>query len=71
VLAELLASGQYDRHLRLVRTRQRARHDGLLAALGLHLLVRFPGLDADDVAFARGGAGDISHHACPPTPRER
>ncbi|TYP86590.1 PLP-dependent aminotransferase family protein [Blastococcus xanthinilyticus] len=66
VLAELLASGEYDRHLRLVRGRQRARRDALLAALarhlpgarvagvaaGLHLLVTFPGLDADDVALA-------------------
>ncbi|MGY1887386.1 PLP-dependent aminotransferase family protein [Blastococcus sp. SYSU DS0753] len=71
VLAELLGSGAYDRHLRLVRTRQRARRDALLGALsrflpgarvagiaaGLHLLVTFPGLDADDVALA-GAARD-------------
>ncbi|MEU2348828.1 PLP-dependent aminotransferase family protein [Modestobacter sp. NPDC049651] len=33
VLAELLASGELDRHLRAVRTRQRARRDALLAGL--------------------------------------
>ncbi|GAA2668880.1 MocR-like pyridoxine biosynthesis transcription factor PdxR [Actinoplanes palleronii] len=64
VLAELLASGDYERHLRSVRTRQRARRDALLAGLrahlpqarvrgvaaGLHLLVELP--DGDDVALA-------------------
>jgi len=53
VLAHLLASGQYDRHLRTVRTRQRRRRDTVVAALreylpeariegvaaGLHLLI--------------------------------
>ncbi|MGY1809559.1 PLP-dependent aminotransferase family protein [Blastococcus sp. SYSU D00669] len=33
VLARLLATGELDRHLRAVRTRQRARRDALLAAL--------------------------------------
>ena len=65
VLARLLASGEYDRHLRLVRTRQRRRRDAVLAALrehlpaarvtgvaaGLHLLVTLPG-DLDDTALA-------------------
>ncbi|WP_285548804.1 PLP-dependent aminotransferase family protein [Actinoplanes regularis] len=65
VLAELLASGDYERHLRTVRTRQRARRDALLAGLrahlpqarvrgvaaGLHLLVELPA-GTDDVAFA-------------------
>jgi GntR family transcriptional regulator/MocR family aminotransferase len=37
VLAHLLASGEYDRHIRLMRTRQRSRRDALLAALGEHL----------------------------------
>ncbi|NMH82524.1 PLP-dependent aminotransferase family protein [Pseudonocardia xinjiangensis] len=60
VLAQLIASGELERHLRRVRTRQRARRDAMLAALrhhlpdarihgvaaGLHLLVTFPpGLD--------------------------
>ncbi|MGV0851751.1 MocR-like pyridoxine biosynthesis transcription factor PdxR [Mycolicibacterium phlei] len=65
VLARLLESGEYDRHLRLVRSRHRTRRDALLDALrtylpeasvhgvaaGLHLLVTLP--DAiDDVAVA-------------------
>jgi GntR family transcriptional regulator/MocR family aminotransferase len=56
VLARLIATGEYDRHIRLVRTRQRRRRDALLAALrehlpharvqgvaaGLHLLLTLP-----------------------------
>ena len=77
VLAELLRSAEYDRHLRRVRGRQRARRDALLAALarflpearvsgvaaGLHLLVTFPGSDADDVAQAASAreAGVVVH----------
>jgi GntR family transcriptional regulator/MocR family aminotransferase len=59
VLAQLLASGDYDRHIRLVRARYRQRRDALLAALGehlpaarvqgvaagLHLMVTLPHLD--------------------------
>ena len=68
VLAELLAEGMYDRHLRLVRNRQRRRRDAMLAALaeylpgarvegaaaGLHLLITLPGLpiDTDDAQLA-------------------
>ncbi|WNV74339.1 PLP-dependent aminotransferase family protein [Geodermatophilus sp. DSM 44513] len=66
VLAELLAGGAHDRHLRLVRTRQRARRDAVVAALarhlpsarvegaaaGLHLLVTFPDGGPDDVELA-------------------
>ena len=37
VLAHLIATGQYDRHLRLVRNRQRRRRDAVLAALAQHL----------------------------------
>jgi GntR family transcriptional regulator / MocR family aminotransferase len=58
VLAQLIASGDLDRHIRLVRKRQRTRRDALLAALrehlpqarvqgvaaGLHLLVTLPEL---------------------------
>jgi GntR family transcriptional regulator/MocR family aminotransferase len=58
VLARLLASGEYERHLRLVRTRQRRRRDALLEGLrthlpaarvegvaaGLHLLITLPWL---------------------------
>jgi GntR family transcriptional regulator/MocR family aminotransferase len=65
VLARLIAAGEYDRHIRLVRARQRRRRDALLAALaehlpaarvqgvaaGLHLLVTLPWLPA--------GASDI------------
>ncbi|WP_344818843.1 PLP-dependent aminotransferase family protein [Actinoplanes cyaneus] len=64
VLAELLTNGDYERHLRTVRARQRARRDALLAGLrahlpqarvrgvaaGLHLLVELP--SGDDVAIA-------------------
>ena len=68
VLAELLASGAYDRHLRLVRNRQRRRRDAILSALaehlpgarvegaaaGLHLLISLPGLpiETDDTELA-------------------
>jgi len=59
VLAQLIASGELDRHVRQVRARQRGRRDALLAPLreqlpgvrvqgvpaGLHLLITFPGLD--------------------------
>ena len=55
VLAQLIVSGELERHIRLVRKRQRARRDALLGALrehlpearvrgvaaGLHLLVTF------------------------------
>jgi len=65
VLAHLLASGDYERHLRNVRARQRQRRDALLAGLrahlpaarvegvaaGLHLLITLPGA-ADDVVLA-------------------
>ncbi|RJK96010.1 PLP-dependent aminotransferase family protein [Vallicoccus soli] len=37
VLARLLASGAYERHLRLVRGRQRARRDAVVAAAREHL----------------------------------
>ena len=68
VLAQLIASGELDRHVRQVRGRQRGRRDALLAALreqlpgirvqgvpaGLHLLITFPGLDGhpDDTELA-------------------
>jgi GntR family transcriptional regulator/MocR family aminotransferase len=65
VLAQLIASGELERHLRRVRTRQRARRDAMLDALrhhlpdarlqgvaaGLHLVVTFPP-GADDREFA-------------------
>jgi GntR family transcriptional regulator/MocR family aminotransferase len=66
VLARLLESGDYDRHVRLVRARHRSRRDALLGALtellpgasvkgvaaGLHLLVTLPDPALDDVAVA-------------------
>jgi GntR family transcriptional regulator / MocR family aminotransferase len=69
VLARLLASGDYERHLRSVRTRQRRRRDALLAGLrthlpharvagvaaGLHLLVMLDG-DIPDTALASRAA---------------
>ena len=63
VLAELLASGAYDRHLRLVRTRQRARRDAVVAAVGAHLsLARVEGAAAGLhllVTFPDGGRDDL------------
>ena len=68
VLAELLASGAHDRHLRRVRARQRARRDAVVGAVrehlptarvegvaaGLHLLLTFPARpDLDDTVLAR------------------
>ena len=58
VLARLIASGELEQHIRLVRKRQRSRRDALLLALreylpaarvqgvaaGLHLLITFPRL---------------------------
>jgi GntR family transcriptional regulator/MocR family aminotransferase len=67
VLAELLASGAHDRHLRRVRARQRARRDAVVAAVhehlpdarvegvaaGLHLLLTLPQRPGlDDAALA-------------------
>ncbi|MGE3660952.1 MAG: PLP-dependent aminotransferase family protein [Pseudonocardia sp.] len=74
-LAELITSGELDRHLRLVRVRHRARRDALVAALaehlpgarvhgvaaGLHLLLTLP----DDVVVA------LPPVAPPVSPRER
>jgi GntR family transcriptional regulator / MocR family aminotransferase len=78
VLAELMASGDLERHLRRVRARQRRRRDAMLAALGehlpgatvhgvaagLHLLVTFPdGAGLDDVALAgRASAAGVVVH---------
>jgi GntR family transcriptional regulator/MocR family aminotransferase len=69
VVAHLLASGEYERHLRNVRARQRHRRDALLAGLrehlpaarvegiaaGLHLLITLPHLAEriDDIELAR------------------
>jgi GntR family transcriptional regulator/MocR family aminotransferase len=77
VLARLLEAGEYDRHVRLVRTRHRARRDALLASLvaalpdasvegvaaGLHLLVTLPDPNTDDVevADALRDAGVLVH----------
>lgn len=68
VLAHLLASGEYDRQLRLVRGRHRWRRDAMLAAIrthlpqahvegvaaGLHLLITLPEHEGeiDDAALA-------------------
>jgi GntR family transcriptional regulator/MocR family aminotransferase len=67
VLAQLIASGALEQHIRVVRKRQRSRRDALLTALhtylpeaqiegigaGLHLLATFPSLgDASDTDLA-------------------
>ncbi|GIE97080.1 GntR family transcriptional regulator [Paractinoplanes rishiriensis] len=76
VLARLLATGDYERHLRAVRTRQRRRRDALLAGLrrhlpqarvagvaaGLHLLILLPEGTADtDLADRAARAGVRVH----------
>lgn len=69
VLAHMIAAGDFEHHIRLVRNRQRRRRDALLAGLrehlpgariqgipaGLHLLVTLPGLAGrlDDTDLAR------------------
>jgi GntR family transcriptional regulator/MocR family aminotransferase len=69
VFAHLIATGEFDRHLRLMRGRHRVRRDALIAALreylpdgrvhgvaaGLHVLVTFEG---DDAALASRLADD-------------
>ncbi len=69
VLARLIASGELEQHIRLVRKRQRSRRDALLLALrehlpaarvqgiaaGLHLLVTFPGLSGAGGLAGTGG----------------
>ncbi|MEU4423886.1 PLP-dependent aminotransferase family protein [Actinoplanes sp. NPDC024001] len=76
VLAELIASGDYERHLRAVRTRQRRRRDALLdglrthlpqarvtgVAAGLHLLVMLPGHDDDTLLAERVAACGVQVH---------
>ena len=66
VLAELLAKGEIDRHIRVTRTRYRARRDAFVQTLGqacptariqgvaagLHVMVDFPEHDLDDVELA-------------------
>ena len=79
VLARLLATGDYERHLRLVRARQRRRRDALLSGLqalpdaritgvaaGLHLLVLFPKSDVSDISLAEEAArrGVLVHPLC-------
>ncbi|MBM7805357.1 GntR family transcriptional regulator/MocR family aminotransferase [Geodermatophilus bullaregiensis] len=75
VLAELLVSGAYDRHLRQVRARQRARRDAVVAAVrehlpaarvegaaaGLHLLLTLPAGDDVDLAARARDAGVLVH----------
>jgi GntR family transcriptional regulator / MocR family aminotransferase len=73
VLARLLATGEYDRHLRRVRARQRERRDALLGALaehlpgaspqgvaaGLHVLLSVPGDTPDTDLAARAAAAGV------------
>ena len=77
VLARLIAGGELEQHIRLVRKRQRSRRDALLQALGehlpaarvqgiaagLHLLITFPGsIDPDtDLAEAILRTGVLVH----------
>jgi GntR family transcriptional regulator/MocR family aminotransferase len=72
VLAHLIAGGDLEQHIRLVRKRQRSRRDALLRALrsylpegrvqgvaaGLHLLVTFPGLAGEDSDLAEAILGE-------------
>jgi GntR family transcriptional regulator/MocR family aminotransferase len=66
VLAELMESGELERHLRLIRRRHRRRRDAMIdalrnhlpsarvhgAAAGLHLMITFDDSKVDDIAFA-------------------
>ena len=75
-LAELITSGAFEKHLRLVRTRQRQRRDALLDALarhlpqakvlgvaaGLHLLVMLPELDDDRALAAAAREHGVAVH---------
>ena len=77
VLARLIASGELEQHIRLVRKRQRSRRDALLHALhehlpaarvqgiaaGLHLLITFPGRAGPDTDLAEAilRAGVLVH----------
>jgi GntR family transcriptional regulator/MocR family aminotransferase len=75
-LAELITSGGFEKHLRLVRTRQRQRRDALLDALtrhlpqarvqgvaaGLHLLVTLPELDDDRALAAAAREQGVAVH---------
>lgn len=77
VLADLIAGGQLDAHIRSVRTRQRKRRDALLGVLrhglprahiqgvaaGLHLLITFPDLPVTDTVLAERilEAGVLAH----------
>ena len=77
VLARLIASGELEQHIRLVRKRQRSRRDALLRALrehlpaarvqgvaaGLHLLITFPGQTGPDTDLAEAllRAGVLVH----------
>ena len=75
-LGQLITSGSFDRHLRLVRSRQRQRRDALLAALaqhlpqaqvqgvaaGLHLLVTLPELDDDRALAAAAREQGVAVH---------
>jgi GntR family transcriptional regulator/MocR family aminotransferase len=76
VLARLLASGDYERHLRRVRVRQRRRRDALLAGLrehlpraevtgiaaGLHVLILLPEPMSDSDLADRAAANGVHLH---------
>ena len=77
VLAELLAKGEIDRHIRVTRARYRTRRDAFVQTLhrawpaarvqgvaaGLHVMIDFPEHDFDDVALATrlAEAGVLTH----------
>ena len=82
VLARLIASGELEQHIRLVRKRQRSRRDALLGALreylpaarvqgiaaGLHLLITFPGRRARTRSWRKRSCGPASSSSrCPGT----
>jgi GntR family transcriptional regulator/MocR family aminotransferase len=74
VLAELIASGAYDRHVRSMRIRYRRRRDRLVSALaeraphvkvtgiaaGLHLLVELPAGLSEEAVIARAARADLT-----------
>jgi GntR family transcriptional regulator / MocR family aminotransferase len=76
VLAQLMTSGAFDRHLRLTRVRHRRRRNAVLDALaqylpaarvhgvaaGLHLLVTLPGVDDDAELAAKALVEGVAVH---------
>ncbi len=76
VLADLISSGEFDRHVRRLRTEYRRRRDQLLedlashvpgavvtgTAAGLHLVISLPGTVSDEAVLAAAARHSLSLH---------